>query len=236
MALTLATLELVERDAFMRAWLTGSSCQPLPLEMLDDDTRALCLRFETEGCRVVLGLLPSAWAVVVMAFVQQEQLGFTRVSAAADFDALSAASKAIAEVASGVVSSLRGVAPEPIEAADVLTPADHGHLYCQRDYFKQADFLIASGSAAQDALPTTMSHDLWHRMWLAGLHIYACEVPLPEQREYLQGGHPVVCRVVIPGLIAMVFGSASFPLPEMVAPAWRPGESPTKRALVHPFP
>jgi hypothetical protein len=44
-----------------------------------------------------------------------------------------------------------------------------------------------------------------------------------------------VCRVVIPGLIAMVFGSATFPLPEVVVPAWRKGESPINRALVHPF-
>ncbi len=235
MALTLATLELVERDAFMRAWLTGTSCQPLSMQMLDEVTRTLCMRFEAEGCRVVLGLLPSAWAVVVMAFVQHEQLGFTRVSTAADFDALSAASKAMAEVASGVVSSLRGAVPEPIEAADVLTPADHGHLYCQRDYFRQADFLVASRSATQEALPTAMPNDVWHRMWRAGLQIYAREVALPDEREYLQGGHPVVYRVVIPGLIAMVFGSASFPLPDVVVPVWRPGESPTNRALVHPF-
>jgi SagB-type dehydrogenase family enzyme len=235
MALTLATLELVERDAFMRAWLTGASCQPLSLQMLDEDTRALFLRFEAEGCRVVLGLLPSAWAVVVMAFVQHEQLSFTHVSAAADFDATSAASKAMAEVASGVVSSLSGVVPGPVEVANVLMPADHGYLYCQHDYFRQADFLIAFRSETQEALPTTMSHDLWHRMWLAGLHIYACEVALPEEREYLHGGLPVVCRVVIPGLIAMVFGSAIFPLPEVVVPAWRMGESPINRALVHPF-
>ncbi len=236
MALTLATLELVERDAFMRAWLTGASCQPLSLQMLDEDTRALFLRFEAKGCRVVLGLLPSAWAVVVMAFVQHEQLSFTRVSAAADFDATSAASKAMAEVASGVVSSLSGVVPGPVEVANVLMPADHGYVYCQHDYFRQADFLVASRSATQEALPTAMPNDVWHRMWRAGLHIYACEVALPEEREYLHGGHPVVCRVVIPGLIAMVFGSATFPLPEVVVPAWRMGERPINRALVHPFP
>ena len=234
-ALTLATLELVERDAFMRAWLTGASCQPLSLQMLDEETRALFLRFEAEGCRVVLGLLPSAWAVVVMALVQHAQLGFTRVSAAADFDATSAASKAMAEVASGVMSSLCGVVPVPVGVADVLMPADHGYLYCQREYFRQADFLIALRSETHEALPTTMPHDLWQRMWQAGLHIYACEVALPEEREYLHGGHPVVCRVVIPGLIAMVFGSAPFPLPEVVVPAWRMGESPINRALVHPF-
>lgn len=236
MALTLATLELVERDAFMRAWLTGASCQPLPMELLDDDTRALCLRFEAEGCRVVLGLLPSTWAVVVMVFVQHEKLGFTRISTAADFDAVSAAGKAMSEVASGVIGSLRGVQPEPIHVVDVLRPEDHGRLYCQCDYFRQADFLIASRGAAQVALPTIRSHELLQRMWQAGLSVYVCEVTLPEQREYLKGGHPVVFRVVIPGLIAMTFGSAPFPLPEVVVPAWRDGESPINRSLVHPFP
>ena len=73
-------------------------------------------------------------------------------------------------------------------------------------------------------------------MWQAGLSVYACEVELPEEREYFKGGYPVVCRVVIPGLIAMAFGSAPFPLPEFVVPAWREGESPTNRTLVHPFP
>lgn len=236
MALTLATLELVERDAFMRTWLTGASCQPLPMLMLDEDTRALCSRFEAEGCRVVLGLLPSAWAVVVMAFVQHEMLGFTRISTAADFDAVSAAGKAMSEAASGVMSSLRGVAPEPIQMKAVLRPEDHGRLYCQREHFRQADFLVASRTPRQETLPTTQTQDLLQRMWQAGLSVYACEVTLPDQREYLKGGHPVVCRVVIPGLIAMAFGSDPFPLPEVVVPAWREGESPTNRALVHPFP
>jgi thiazole/oxazole-forming peptide maturase SagD family component len=236
MALTLATLELVERDAFMRAWLTGASCQPLPLQMMDEDTRALSWRFEAEGCRVVLGLLPSMWAVVVMVFVQHEKLGFTRISTAADFDVVSAAGKAMSEAASGVMGSLRGFQPEPIHVADVLRPEDHGRLYCQREHFRQADFLVASREPTQEALPTSTSHDLLQRMWQAGLSVYACEVTLPEEREYLKGGHPVVCRVVIPGLIAMTFGSAPFPLPEFVVPAWREGESPTNRTLVHPFP
>lgn len=235
MALTLATLELVERDAFMRAWLTAVPCQPLPMQMLDEDTRALSLRFEAEGCRVVLGLLPSAWAVVVMAFVQHEQLGFTRISAAADFDAVSAAGKAMSEIAGGVISSLRGVAIEPVNVADVLRPDDHGRLYCQRDYFRQADFLIALRDPTQEVLPTSMPHDLLQRMWQAGLSVYACEVALPDKREYLKGGHPVVCRVVIPGLIAMVFGSTQFPLPEVVIPAWRVSENLINRALIHPF-
>ncbi len=236
MALTLATLELVERDAFMRAWLTGASCQPLPMEMLDEDTRALCLRFEAEGCRVVLGLLPSAWAVVVMAFVQHEKLGFTRISTAADFDAVSAAGKAMSEVASGVIGSLHGIVAKPIHAADVLRPEDHGRLYCQRDHFRQADFLVASRESEQETISTTQSQDLLHRMWQAELSVYVCEVVLPDKREYLKGGHPVVCRVVIPGLIAMVFGNAKFPLPELVVPAWLADESPINRAMVHPFP
>lgn len=235
MALTLATLELVERDAFMRAWLTGASCQPLPMEILDEDTRALCLRFEAEGCRVVLGLLPSPWALVVMAFVQHEKLGFTQISAAADFDAVSAASKAMSEMASGVINSLRGIVLEPINVADVFRPEDHARLYCQRPYFRQADFLVASRETAQEELLTIQSEGLLQRMWQAGLSVYLCDVALPEEREYLNGGHPVVCRVVIPGLIAMAFGNAPFPLPEVVVPAWQLGESPIHRSLVHPF-
>lgn len=236
MALTLAALELVERDAFMRTWLTGGACQPLPWDMLDDDTRALCLHFEAEGCRVVLGLLPSMWAVVVMAFVQHEKHSFTLVSAAADFDAVLAAGKAMSEVANGVIGRLRGVAPEPIDMSDVVKPEDHGRLYCQPHYFKQANFLVAPRDATQSVLPIAMSHDVFPRMWRAGLQIYVCEVDAPEKREYLLGGHPVVCRVVIPGLIAMVFGNAPYPLPDVVVPAWRVGEQPIHRTLVHPFP
>ncbi len=236
MALTLATLELVERDAFMRAWLTGASCQPLPMQMLDDDTRALYWRFETQGCRVVLGLLPSMWAVVVMVFVQHEKLGFTRISTAADFDVVSAAGKAMSEVSRGVIWSLRGFLPEPIHVADVLRPEDHGRLYCQREHFRQADFLVALREPAQETQPTIRSDELLQRMWHAGLSVYACEVPLPEEREYFKGGHPVVYRVVIPGLIPLVFGSAPLPLPEVVVPAWRESEKLVNRALVHPFP
>ena len=236
MALTLATLELVERDAFMRTWLTGGACQPLSWDILDDDTRALCLHFEAEGCRVVLGTLPSAWAVVVMVFVQHEKHGFTLVSAAADFDAVLAAGKAMSEVACSVLRILRGFRPEPIDVSDVAMPEDHGHLYYQPHYFKQADFLVAPREAAQAVLPTAMSHDLFPRMWRAGLQIYVCEVDAPEKREYLLGGHPVVCRVVIPGLIAMVFGNAPYPLPDVVVPAWHASEQPIHRALVHPFP
>jgi ribosomal protein S12 methylthiotransferase accessory factor YcaO len=206
------------------------------MEMLDEDTRALYVRFEAEGCRVVLGLLPSAWAVVVMAFVQHEKLGFTRISTAADFDVVAAAGKAMFEVTRGVIGSLRGVQPKPIHVADVLRPEDHGRLYCQSEYFREADFLVALREPVQEVLPTTRSHDLLQRMWQAGLSIYVCEVALPEKREYLKGGHPVVCRVVIPGLIAMAFGSAPFPLPEVVIPAWQMGESPIHRTVVHPFP
>lgn len=216
-ALQNALLELVERDAFMRFWMTRRGAIPLDLhsETLGVETTLLCQRLVQEGCRVTLLRLATPWAHVVLSVAQHPTLKFTLCGAGAGWALADAAHKAMGEIATGVLARLAGVQTRPVTPEAVRYPVDHLHLYCQPEHFRRADFLFdiepGAGRVDEPPVPTSLQ-SLLAAFTLAGQSAYVAWQPeeaLP--RDYKN--RPIqVARVVAPGLVPIAFGAFLMPL------------------------
>lgn len=216
-ALQNALLELVERDAFMRFWMTrqGATVLDPHSETLRPGTSLLCQRLIREGCRVTLLQLATPWAQMVLSVAQHPQLQFTLCGAGADWAVADAAHKAMGEIATGVLARLAGVQTRHITPEAVRYPVDHLHLYCQPDYFRRADFLFdpmpGIDSPGRAATPADLQ-SLLLAFKAAGQNAYVAWQPeeaLP--RDYKN--RPIhVARVIAPGLVPIAFGAFLMPL------------------------
>lgn len=216
-ALQNALLELVERDAFMRFWMSRKGAVALDVNAgaLDEEARSLCERLTREGCRVTLLRLATPWAHVVLSVAQHASLQFTLCGAGAGWAMADAVHKAMGEITTGVLARLAGVQTQPITPEAVRYPVDHLHLYCQPDYFCRADFLFEVPSEENidnhGQTPTDLQA-LLEAFKAAGQGAYVAWQPV-ENRPRDYKNRPIhVARVVAPGLVPIAFGASLMPL------------------------
>lgn len=216
-ALQNALLELIERDAFMRFWMSRRGAVRLDLDCaeLGADTRTLCQRLMQEGCRVALLRLTTPWAHVVLSVAQHSALRFTLCGAGADWTLAAAAQKAMGEIATGVLARLAGVQTRPITPEEVRYPVDHLHLYCQPDYFRRADFLfeteMEAGMPDEPLVPANLQ-SLLAAFKRVGQCAYVAWQPEQELPKDYKNRSIHVARVVAPGLVPIAFGAFLMPL------------------------
>jgi thiazole/oxazole-forming peptide maturase SagD family component len=216
-----AALELIERDAFMRAWLgydAGTTLRSMPAALT-----ARVRRLRAAGIRITCKLLKTDPAFVFLVFAQDRARGFTRVTAAAGVDAEQTLDHALMEAEAQVAAVLAMPPPRGMRPAEVRFPVDHGLLYAQRRYFRRADFLAEGGRRID--MPGASRHRpgldaLVGRMRRAGLRPVWVSLA-PEASLH-------VVRVLVPGLVPMTFGNGTEPL-GLVCPSagWKP--------FPHPF-
>jgi len=211
-----ATLELVERDAFMLHWFAqvpGISVTPATLpEAIRDRLAHLASRGATAGVQLLaLGRHPT-WFI----WIQHEALHFTTIGTATGFDGATALMTAMAEAETLALARLDGVPPVDIDPVQVRTPADHAALYATQSYFRQAD-AICRRSAEEIGYPAARASfisdwgTLRSQLAAAGHPVYWTELCPP-------GGAPTVgsaaihtARALAPGLIPMSFGHGRQP-------------------------
>lgn len=231
-----AALELFERDAFMRAWMLRQAGSPLPMTVLSPPYQGLVAQWLTQGCTVFIGQLQSAWAAVVMVFVQHPSQGWTRMTAASGWTLDGVPDKALSEIAASVIASLRGLKTPALKLDEVKEPLDHIHYYLQAQNFQAADFLVDPQLVPLGDLRTSYSSDWVTRLNEAGLQAFACDVEVPAHVHYWNGQRPHVTRVVIPGLLPIVFGRVHLPCPDPVWPFDQSTPAWFEHSVVHPFP
>jgi ribosomal protein S12 methylthiotransferase accessory factor len=236
-ALALATLEVVERDAFVRAWLARRPLASTRLASLPAEARRRVEALRASGCRADVLRLPSPWAPVYAVFVQHAARHFTGVTACAHFDRERAVLKALDE-AEGRAAQAAAFRPEPIErAAQVHTPRDIHHYWQMARFFRQADFLVAPSPAetfaAQDEACGT-----WNDLLALCAHqrrpLVAVDIT-PAGASVHQGRHALrVVRAVVPGLLPIWFTHGTEPAG---LPAYRQAAGPRagRPACLHPF-
>jgi len=203
-------LELVERDAFMVAWLTR---RPAPTIDRASLPRALGLRVDAlarAGVQTVLKDISLDSVPVVLAFGQHAGRCFTIVKTAAAFSAEAAADHALAELEAGVLSaSSRDGGPVPTPQS-VVFPKDHFDLYAQRRYFRRADWLVApekttSLREVEQGRPGTVER-LLVVLGELGYRAFCHRFSNNHQASLHQGRTPLhVVRVLVPGLIPINF-------------------------------
>jgi ribosomal protein S12 methylthiotransferase accessory factor len=214
-ALQAAVLELIERDAFMRAWLRQEPGVALQVRSLPLAYRRRISALEATGCDVKLQWLASPWSTVVLASAQNHQLGFTAVGTGARDDALEAIESALVELETYVYIRVHRTHGERLTPPDVRQPQDHALLYAMRAYYRRADRLlqpVRSTSLRALSLGRFSQPDVSVRLHEAGVQVFAADIT-PSRASLDQGRSSlVVLRAVAPGLIPVCFGYGLEPL------------------------
>ena len=233
-ALSRATLELLERDAFARRWIAR---QPVPLlrpASLPGEARRRVAALEALGHRVAIALLASEPVPVLSAFVQHLRRPFTAITAGADFDAEAALAKALDE-AEGRAAHAAAFPARPLaSASEVQGPAEVNRYYQTPRFRRRADFFASAAQDVDFAACTAGScgDALQLQSWLAdrGLRLLAVDLT-PAGAAIDQGRTPLkVVRAVVPGLLPFWFQPGLEPAGLAAFARIRRGP-----ILVHPF-
>lgn len=230
-----AVLELVERDAFMRCWLTQQSGQVIALQSLPAWLKKRIQALQETGCLVTVQALQTPWSNVCLVAAQHEKLHFTTMGTAAHDDFESALLGALDELEARVFVWLNAHIPEVSSPQAVSAPEHHFELYGNKAYFQRADSVLfptqyevttfkqCAKKSARHALPLMM------RFVQAGLAPLC--VDITPQLCYIDQGRTqlFVTKALIPTLIPMSFGYQREPRGMLTA---------THRASMfpHPFP
>lgn len=212
-AIQSATLELIERDAFMVTYLNRLTMPTVCNRTLPEDIQRRLRALNRAGFNVVVKDLTLDLAPVAFVFAQNQRLSFTTCAGCCDFNYAEALDHALMEVEAAAYCRLVNNSAKPINPRLVRFTNEHGALYEQPRYFRRADFLstssrkinfqVAADSAAkswQELIKRLISND-------RGLII----VDLPAKNG---GGKTELktVRVFIPGIIPISFGYGVEPL------------------------
>lgn len=212
-----ALLEVIERDAFMRHWLTQTPGQALGPRQIPASLRRRLEQLEATGCGVVAQVLhtPAAPLVfVVLVSAQHAQQHFTCVGAGARPTLEASLDAALVELETTVYTRLVGQTFEPLTPQKVRSPADHTLLYAQARYFKRADAVLR---------PTTPAVIPKHKDRVADVTALAgklrdtlgevctagpCVVDITPVKCHIDQGRIAlhVVKAIAPGMIPMAFG------------------------------
>lgn len=240
-ALMRATLELLERDAFLRAWLSGSAPPLVASASLPATARQRIADLEHAGFRVAVSAIGAGWVPIYSVFLQNEQRPLTAVMAAADFSAEAALLKALDE-AEGRASHGQDAreSPGPLRAAQVRTPMDIHRYYQSPRVFRKSDFYADAPASLRFGATHPGACKDWAslraRLAREGHALYAFDLT-PADAAVDQGRTRLhVMRAMVTGLIPIWFqyGTAPTGLPAFRNAAARASHR-GPASLVHPF-
>jgi ribosomal protein S12 methylthiotransferase accessory factor len=205
-ALERATLELVERHAFLLSWIEGVSLPGIDTRTLPAALRMRVQALAEGGTTVRVLRLPCGLAPVFAVFVQRQQPALTGITAAADFDPDSALHKALDEAESRLQPQ-RAAPPGAkgrqagVHALDRLWRLPHR--------FRRADWYAAAPAVESFSRPASSACGDWPallaRLRQQGHDVFAVDVT-PPGSSVRQGRTPLhVVRSLVPGLLPIWF-------------------------------
>ena len=201
-------LELIERDAFMIVWLNRLVMPTIADGSFPDDVRCRIRRLEEVGFEVIVKDVTLDLAPVVLIFVQSEGLHYTTCSACCSFDIDNALNHALLEVEAAVYCRLAFGSSEPILPEDVRMTQDHGRLYEQEAFFRQADFLKESRLLRDLSEVGKGACSHWEillvRFAEQGRNVLAVDLENPRVDGDQSNLH--VVKTVVTGLVPISFG------------------------------
>lgn len=238
-ALCRATLELVERDAFARAWLARRPACLLLAETVPVTAQQRVAGLQALGHRVALAWLTAAPVPVIAVFLQHHARPFTAITAAADFDAEVALARALDEAEARATRAAAAPAAPLARASQVRSIEDVDRYYRSPRFHRRADFFATAQPSTSFRAAGACRDWTGLQRWLAErkLDLVAADVT-PPGAALAQGRVPLrVMRAVVPGLIPIWFrhgmepaGLPAFAAAQAGAPAPRHGAP-----FVHPF-
>ena len=201
-------LELIERDAFMIAYLTRVTFPTITEKTLPGGIQQRIRALRECGFQVWVKDYSIDLAPVVFIFVQNEELTFTTCAGSANFDVEAALDHALMEVESAAWSCLRSDQLQTIKPTEVWTVKDHAKLYRSKAFFKKANFLIEKqelasfGDVGKGVVKSW--HGLLDHLDAEGRKLVTVPLYMPESDGGDKNLH--IIRSIVPGLVPITFG------------------------------
>lgn len=207
-AVKTATLELIERDAFMNAYLSRCVRPAVSIDSLPDQIPKRIRDIQKLGFEVWVMDHSLEFAPVIMVFAQHEGMHYSTCASCASFDVEYAVSHALSEVEASVLSQLQNGKPKKTRPIDVSMPLDHGRLYGQKRYFRSADFLISRNQTKPMEEVGQYTSSTWEELLerFEEKNLKHIVVPLHLSDEYGGNNGLHIVRTLVPGLVPMTFG------------------------------
>ncbi len=235
-----ALLELVERDAFMLAWLSRARLPRICRSTLPGDVQNRLKALERSGASVSVLDASREFAPVILLTARDDRGKYFSCAAASAFDPDKALEKALMELEASVFCHLRdGPTDRLLTKDEVRSPGTHALWYERRRAQAAARFLEGDARRevkwmhvrhAETAASISALEDL---IFARGLRSYVCKLGVKD------GLH--VVRALVPGLVPMTFGYGLEPIglsrvQEAVRQEIKEGRRPWGRGLPpHPF-
>lgn len=207
-AIKSGVLELIERDAFMNAYLGRLTLPTITHRSLPESLQYRINHLTENGFQVWVKDFSLDMAPVVFILIQSKDLNFTTCASCSLFNLEEAVDHALMEAEQSVLFRLEQDNDKKIRPTEVSHIHDHGALYKQKEYFQKADFLVRSGKEIplEDAgLHAARSwEDLLNRLNKEGQKLLTIPLYLEKELGGNQGLH--IIRSVIPGLVPIWWG------------------------------
>lgn len=207
-AVETSTLELIERDSFMIAYLTKLAFPTVAPKTLPEKIRRRVRQLEEIGFRVWIKDHTLDLAPVVFVFAQNAVLHYTTCASCANMDIEYGIDHALMEVEASVLGRLQNGPSAFRQPRKVAMPADHGAIYEQKPFFRRADFMAHGGKAIAFRNVGRLAARSWHNLLgrFAAKQWRLFTVPLSLSEEYGGNGDLHIIRSIVPGMVPMTFG------------------------------
>ncbi len=213
MAIKTGTLELIERDAFINSYFCRLDMPVVSEDTLPDDIQKRIYELREVGFEVWVVDHSLDLAPVVFVMAQSEKHTFTTCASCSSFDVEHAVSHSLMEVEASILHRLQHGVSDKIRPDKVIWPNDHGRLYGQKQYFRRADFLVASQRSVPFQEIGGNAPKTWDNLLgcFEGKGWKHLVVPLELSDDYGGNGDLSIVRVIVPGTIQMTFGNRQEP-------------------------
>jgi ribosomal protein S12 methylthiotransferase accessory factor len=205
-AIESSVLELIERDSFMIAYLTGLSYPTISVGSLPQYLQKRISVLQQEGFEVTIKDHTLDLAPVTTVFAQNEKLAYTNCASSSRFELVTAIDHALMEVEASVLARLQNGSSPALTPSEVAMPLHHGALYEQKGYFRRADFMFKGEACPiqESFTPVDNWDGLLDKLQQMDVPLITTQFFLSEQ--YGGNGDLHIVRSVIPGLVPMTFG------------------------------
>lgn len=212
-----AVFEIVERDAFMVAWLNRWAGRTIEIPSCPEDIRNRVRELKRLGFRVRLVDLTLDLSPVVHVVAHHPNLPYFTCSAASGPEVAAALDRALMEIEASIYCRLRdGKTRYHLKPDEVWRTSDHGTLYEERRWIRRAHFLLGGGSKRirftelERGARVRSFPQLCRTLQAQGLEILV--VDLSSGDPLLKNLPFTVAKAFIPGLVPMTFHAGLEPL------------------------
>ncbi|MDD2324836.1 MAG: YcaO-like family protein [Alphaproteobacteria bacterium] len=211
MAVAAACHELLERDAYMIAWLRRAQPPRVDLLSLPETIRKTVLSMQERGWFVSIINLSSSLSYIYAVLVWRDTLSHRYAIGAASADGAElACSKAVLEAQLATALAEESVQVVPDKPYDLMqmplvgTPVNHIQLYETGRHDALIKHMFVGSTVCDFGTPSNFSDNITIRLREAGYEVYVADLACPRVNKMTSDIH--VVRAFIPSLVPMVFG------------------------------